>query len=83
MNTKIALTKIGMRELVRNAKKIKEATARGESFEVLDHGVTAFHIIPPTPERIIKYTFEDLKKIRFSTNDKNLSMNIDKIVYGI
>ncbi len=83
MNTKITPTKIGMRELVRNAKKIKEAAAAGEAFDVLDHGVTMFHIIPPIPEKVIKYTMEDLKKIRFSTGDKNLSMNIDKIVYGI
>lgn len=83
MNTKIAPTRIGSRELVRNFKKIKTAVARGEAFDVQDHGVTAFHIIPPTPERVIKYTFEDLKKIRFSTNDRNLSMNIDKIVYGL
>ena len=82
MNTKIAPTKIGMRELVRNAKKIKEAAARGESFDVQDHGVTAFRIVPPMPEKIIKYTWEDLKKIRFSSDDKNLAMNIDKYLYG-
>ncbi len=83
MNTKVAPTKIGTRELVRNLKKIKTAVAEGESFEVLDHGVTVFNITPPVPERVIKYTMEDLKKIRFSSDDKNLSMNIDKIVYGI
>jgi antitoxin (DNA-binding transcriptional repressor) of toxin-antitoxin stability system len=82
MNTNVISTKIGMRELLRNTKKIKLAVARGEQFEVLDHGVTAFHIIPPAPEKIIKYTFEDLKKIRFSSDDKNLAMNIDKYLYG-
>lgn len=82
MDTKIAPTKIGSRELVRNLKKIKTAVARGEAFDVQDHGVTAFHITPPTPEKVIKYTFEDLKKIRFSSDDKNLAMNIDKYLYG-
>jgi antitoxin (DNA-binding transcriptional repressor) of toxin-antitoxin stability system len=82
MNIKITPTKIGSRELVRNLKKIKAAVARGEAFEVQDHGVTAFHIVPPVPERVIKYTMEDLKKIRFSSDDKNLAMNIDKYLYG-
>ena len=83
MDTKIVPTKIGTRELVRNLKKIKTAVARGESFEVLDRGVTAFHIIPPIPEKVIKYTWDDLKKIQFSSGDKHMADNIDKIVYGI
>ena len=41
MHTKVAPTKIGSRELVRNLKKIKTAVARGEAFDVQDHGVTA------------------------------------------
>jgi antitoxin (DNA-binding transcriptional repressor) of toxin-antitoxin stability system len=82
MNTNIVPTKIGSRELVRNLKKIKTAVARGEAFDVQDHGVTAFHIIPPTPEKVIKYTWEDLKKIQFSSGDKHMADNIDKIVYG-
>lgn len=30
-----------------------------------------------------KYTLEDLFSIRFQGGDKNLSKNIDKILYGI
>ena len=83
MNTNIIPTQIGMRELVRNAKKISEAVNRGEEFEVYVHSVPTFRVSKIEPKKVIKYTWEDLKKIQFSSGDKHLADNIDKIVYGI
>lgn len=82
MNTKIVPTKIGMRELVRNAKKIKEAVARGEEFHVLDHAVPVFRVSAIEPEKIKKYTFADFMKFRVNIDNTDLSMNVDKYVYG-
>jgi antitoxin (DNA-binding transcriptional repressor) of toxin-antitoxin stability system len=82
MNTKIAPTKIGMREFVRNLKKIKEATARGEEFEVLDHATTVFHITPPVAKKVKKYTSEDLMNFRIKSKITDASLNVDKYVYG-
>ncbi len=83
MNIKVTPTKIGSRELVRNFKKIKTAVSNGEVFDVLDHGVTAFRIIPPIEEKLIKYTMEDLKKIQFSSGNKHLADDTDKIMYEL
>lgn len=82
MNTKIAPTKIGSRELVRNLKKIKTAVAQGEAFDVQDHGVTAFHIIPPATKKAKKYSFEEFMNFRVNIDRTDLSMNVDKYVYG-
>ena len=82
MNINTTPTKIGMRELVRNAKKIKEAAAAGESFDVLDHGVTMFHIIPAVAKKTKKYSFEEFMNFRVKTNKTDLASNVDKYVYG-
>ena len=82
MITNITPTQIGMRELVRNAKKIKEAVARGEEFYVLDHSVPVFRVSAIPSKKVIKYTFEDLMNFRVKTDRTDLSMNVDKIVYG-
>ena len=82
MNTKIVPTQIGMRELVRNAKKIKEAVARGEEFHVLDHAVPVFRVSAIEPKKIIKYSFEDLMNFRVKTDKTDLASNIDKYLYG-
>lgn len=82
MNTKTIPTNIGMRELMRNTKKIKEAVARGEEFHVLDHSVPVFKVSAIPPQKVIKYSFEDLMNFRVKTNRTDLSMNVDKIVYG-
>lgn len=82
MNINIIPTQIGMRELVRNAKKISEAVNRGEEFEVYVHSVPTFRVSKIEQKKTYKYTLEDLKKIRFSSDDKNLAMNIDKYLYG-
>jgi antitoxin (DNA-binding transcriptional repressor) of toxin-antitoxin stability system len=82
MNTKTTPIQIGMRELVRNTKKIKEAVARGEEFHVFDHALPVFKVSAIPPKKVIKYTFEDLMNFRVKTDRTDLSMNVDKIVYG-
>lgn len=82
MNTKNFPTRIGSRELVRNLKKIKIAVARGEAFDVQDHGVTAFHIVPVVLQKKKKYTFEEFMNFRVGIDRTDISMNVDKYVYG-
>jgi hypothetical protein len=41
------------------------------------------HPVEPIVAGKKKYTLEDLMSIRFRSGDKNLSKNIDKILYGI
>jgi antitoxin (DNA-binding transcriptional repressor) of toxin-antitoxin stability system len=82
MNTNVISTKIGMREFLRNTKKIKLAVARGEEFEVLDHATPVFRVTAVVPEKIIKYTFADIKKLQFKSGDKHMADNIDNYLYG-
>ena len=82
MNTNIVPKQIGIRELVRNTKKISEAVDKGEEFEVFVRSVPAFRVSKIEQKKTYTYTLEDLKKIRFSSDDKNLAMNIDKYLYG-
>ena len=82
MNTKVAPTKIGSREFIRNYKKIKEAALNGEAFDVLDHGATVFHITPPITKKVKKYTFEEFMNFRVKTNKTDIASNVDKYLYG-
>lgn len=83
MDTGAKLKQIGMREFLRNTKKIRAAVARGESFEVLDRTTPIFRIVPAGEPPKKKYTFAELQKFRFNSHKKTLSQDIDKIVYGI
>ena len=74
---------IGVKQLYRELPKIAEATRRGRSFLVVKHAKPLFRIEPSLPTKQKKYTIEDLKAIRFSSNDPNLSRKIDNIVYGV
>ncbi|MSU74984.1 MAG: hypothetical protein EXS55_00485 [Candidatus Magasanikbacteria bacterium] len=73
---------IGLKELHRNLSKIAKEAFRGASFVVLNHTTTMFRIEPPTPPQK-KYSWADLKNLQFKGGDKNLSRDIDKIVYGL
>jgi len=75
--------RIGIRELVRNMKKVKAAVLRGESFEVLDRATPVFTITPTETKRTYKYTTEDLKNFRIKTDATDLSSRVDEIVYGV
>ncbi len=74
---------IGIKELQQNLAKITKEASRGASFAVFKHTTFLCRIEPPatTPDK--KYTLADFKKIQFRSGDKNLSKNIDKILYGV
>lgn len=74
---------IGIRDLLRNTKKITMAVARGTEFEVLNHTTPVFRIVPILQPRKKKYTFEDLMNFRIKSQDTHLSENVDFYVYGI
>ena len=84
MNVKTQEPKIiGMRELLRNSKSVTKASKLGVSFLVMTNATPAFRIEPAEEVKKKKYTKKDLFSIRFRSGDKNLSKNIDKILYGI
>ncbi len=64
-------------------RKVTEATRRGQSFTVVKNSKAVFQIVPLERVPGKKYTLKDVLKIRFRSKDKNLSKNIDKIVYDI
>lgn len=73
---------IGIRELIRNYKKITRETKRGMSFEVMNHREALFQITPIKKKQ--KTTlWDDLKDISFSDEDRDLSKKIDEIVYDV
>jgi len=74
---------IGIKELYKNLKKISKATAAGQSFLIVRNSKPVFRIEPIKKTVKKKYTINDLWKIRFKSKDKNLSKNIDKIVYDL
>lgn len=83
MNTKVP-TQIGMREFMRNTKKIKAAVAKGQEFEVLEHTKPVFRVVPTkdTANTTGKYQFMDLAQFQFEGGDGDLAERIDEIVYG-
>lgn len=72
-----------MRELLRNSKAISRDTKRGMSFVVAKNNEPLFRIEPMETKAKGKYTLKDLLSLRFHGKEKNLSKNIDKILYGI
>ena len=73
---------IGVKQLHQQLDKITRETRQGTSFVVLKHTTPLFRIEPINPIQK-KYTLDDFKKLQFHSGEKNLSKNIDKIVYGI
>lgn len=82
MDSKITVTKIGIRELVRNITKVKAAVARGESFEVHDRAVPVFTITPTQTAKQSKYTTDDLRTFRVPTSEMTLSAQVDAMLYS-
>ncbi|MEA2088911.1 MAG: hypothetical protein U9O55_03680 [Patescibacteria group bacterium] len=79
METKI----IGVKQLYRNLKTISEETLNGHSFIVVKNSKPVFRIEPISKsDNKKKYTLDDFKKIQFKSKYKNLSKNIDKILYN-
>ena len=74
---------IGINQLHKELTKVTRATQRGRSFLVMKHAKPMFRIEPATAPQAKKYRLSDLLALQFHGDDKNLSKNIDKIVYGV
>ena len=82
--TKRNTKKIGLRELVRNSKVLREQLERGQAFTLLANGVEIAKITP-IKKKGAKYNKEDyFKKLAGSVEDKPGLSNkeIDDIIYG-
>jgi len=72
---------IGIKQLHKELKKISMKAQAGQSYIVVKNSRPVFRVEPFGKLRP-KYTIKDLEKIRFKSDDKNLSKHIDKILYG-
>jgi antitoxin (DNA-binding transcriptional repressor) of toxin-antitoxin stability system len=72
---------ISIKELHKNLKNVSEATLRGERFVVIKNSKPVFQIIPLEENELPKYSIADFKKLQFNSRQKNLSKNIDKVLY--
>ena len=72
---------IGVKQLHKNLKQISEAAIKGESFLIVRNSKPVFRIEPIKKILNKKHTINDLWKIRFENDDKDLSKKIDKILY--
>lgn len=72
---------IGIKQLHKELKKVSEETRKGHSFLVVKNSKPVFQINPIDDEDEMLYSLEDFKKIQFISSDKDLSKNIDKIIY--
>lgn len=74
-------TRVSTRDWMRNFTGYKNRMERtGEMFVITNQDKDEL-VVQPLPQKK-KYTIKDLMKFRFS-GPKNLSKNIDKIVYGL
>ena len=79
---------IGVKQLREELPKIAQAVKRGQSFLVMRHHEQLFRIEPPTQKNSDqKFTpgqslLREFKDMQFR-GGKNLSKNIDRIVYGL
>jgi len=74
---------IGVKQLHKDLKRISEAAMGGESFLIVRNSKPVFRIEPIREITKKKYTLDDFKKIQFRSGNKNLSKNVDKIVYDL
>jgi antitoxin (DNA-binding transcriptional repressor) of toxin-antitoxin stability system len=72
---------IGIKQLHKDLSKISEQAKKGQSFIVVKNSKPVFRIEPMESLGKPRYTLKDFEKIRFK-GEKNLSKNIDKILYG-
>ena len=76
-------TTITVRELHQDLPRIAAKVKRGQRFIVVKHAVPLFSIGPAIePLEKPQYTMADFAKIQFK-GGKNLSRDIDKILYGV
>lgn len=74
---------IGIKQLHKELTKVTRATQKGKSFLVMKHAKPVFRIEPANAPQAKRYRLADLLALQFHGDDKNLSKNIDKIVYGV
>lgn len=74
---------IGIKQLHKELRAVTESAQSGQSFIVVKHAKPAFRIEPIRSPKNKQYTLDDLRTIRFSTKEKKLSQNIDRMVYGV
>ena len=74
--------KIGMREFIRNPKKYFDAVKRGMTFVVQVRGENRAKIVMPSETSSGKQGMKKLLAIRAKSDERDMSKNIDKIVYG-
>lgn len=74
---------IGMKQLYRELKAISQAALQGHSFLVVRNSKPVFRIEPIRKSGDKRYSFADLKKIQFTSSDKNLSKSVDAITYKL
>ncbi len=76
-------TIIGIKELQKSLKRVSEEANKGRHFTVVRNSRPVFSIHPiVSQKKLPKYTFDDFKKVQFSTKDRDLSKKVDEIVYG-
>lgn len=75
---------IGVKQLYKKLGTIANRTRKGESFVVMKHTTPLFRLVPyeETTERR-PYTLKDFASLQRKTGEKNLSKQIDRIVYGV
>lgn len=77
MNNKM----IGIRELHKNLKSVSEEVSKGQHFLVIKNSKPVFRIVPLEDDKLPKYSLKDIKDLQFKSRKKNLSKNIDKVLY--
>lgn len=73
---------ISTRTLYRELPRIAKAAARGERFAVTKNGKPIFAIGPVRTIRGKSYDINEFKNIQWAGGDKDLSKNVDEVVYG-
>ena len=76
---------VGIKQLHIDLKSIPERIENGEEFIVVKNSKPVFKIVSlQASQQSAKKKFVplDFSDIQFSSNDKDLSKNIDKILYG-
>jgi antitoxin (DNA-binding transcriptional repressor) of toxin-antitoxin stability system len=73
---------IGIKQLHKDMKKISEFVAKGQVYIVVKNSKPAFKIVPMESEKSGLSFKEAFKNSHFTSDNPNLSMEIDKILYG-
>lgn len=75
---------VGVKQLYKNLRQIAQRAKSGESFIVVKHAKPLFLLTPYEDNKEEKpYTLKDFARLQRKTGEKNLSKQIDRIVYGV